>query len=462
MNEPPVMNWWERIGRDEPVWAPAPPWSTLAEPPNGPLQDIPAGRGGPNWDRPDSAADDHKPRRSRVRRALVVAAAVAVGIGATLAVQALIGDDEPGRAASSVPADGSVIELRGHLDSVHTAAFSPDGSLALTAAADGRIIVWDARNGDRLTTIGETGDYVATARFDSTSSRILAVVNGDVAIIDAETGEDEASISESADVTSAVLTDRDAAVVGYTFDPDSYASVETAVTRWDAATGDELSTIDEGAFPEALSADGELVALSTSDDEGSTITEIWNVADASVQSTLDVVQEFVYYADGAAFSDDGNRIARVTSEYTEESFEALTSVWDAATGDLLATLDDPAASDVVSVVFDHSGDIVMTTAFGSDFFTSTLTLWNAESGERIRTITREAVGGAAFSPDNSVIAVATADSTITIWDTESGDEVAVLAGHIGAINSIDFSPNGRRLVTASNDGTARIWDLDLG
>ena len=389
-----------------------------------------------------------------------MAAVLAVGVGATLAVQAVVGDGDDEDAPVAQGA-ASVRELRGHLDSVHTAEFSPDGSLVLTAAADGRIIVWDAQNGDRVTSSGTTGEYVAAASFDSTSSRVLAVVDGDVAIIDAETGDEETSISESADVTSAVLTDHDRAVVGYTFDPESYASVETAVTSWDAATGDEISTIDEGAFPEALSRNGELVALSTADEEGSTVTEIWDVGTRSVQSTLDVVQEFVYYADGAAFSDDGARIARVTSEYTDESFDSLTSVWDATTGDLLATLDDPAAADVVSVSFDHRGDTVVTTSFGDDFFTSVLTLWNAESGERMRTVTRGAVGGFAFSPDDSLIAVATADSAITIWDTNSGDEVAVLSGHIGAINSIGFSPNGRRLVTASNDGTARIWDLDL-
>lgn len=392
---------------------------------------------------------------------MLVLAAAALGCAATLAGQSIAGGGDHSSAGEDRAA--TYTELRGHFDSVHSAAFSPDGSLVLTAGSDGRLIVWDARTGDMLKRFGESGAYVASALFDSTSSRILAVIDGDAVLFDIEsgdsdTGERETVIGIDDELSSAVLTDHDKEVVGISFAVDSYLDEDGAVTRWSASTGDEIGSIDNGGYPEAVSPDGELAALSDADDEGSTTTQIFNVLDGSVQSTLDPVQEYVYYADAARFSDDGNRIARVTSEYADDSLESVTSVWDSNTGALIATLADPTA-DHVAVAFDHSGSVVATTSYGRDYFTSKIVLWNAETGERIRTVTADAVGGFAFSPDDSSIAVATSDSTVTIWDIESGDEVVALAGHIGAINSIQFSPDGDRLITASNDGTARIWQL---
>ena len=63
-----------------------------------------------------------------------------------------------------------------------------------------------------------------------------------------------------------------------------------------------------------------------------------------------------------------------------------------------------------------------------------------------------------FSPDNSILAVA---SSIGIWlyDTHTGNELALLTDHIASVNSIMFSPNGELLVGSGDDGILRIWNL---
>ncbi|MEO6126206.1 MAG: hypothetical protein ABIR32_21105 [Ilumatobacteraceae bacterium] len=389
---------------------------------------------------------------------MLVLASGALGCVATLAVQAITDDNDDQSSATAVRTD-AYIELRGHVDPVHSARFSPDGSMVLTAGSDGRLIAWDSRSGEQLQTFGKGGDYVASAQFDSTNSRILAVIDGDGVLFDVESGKKESTIDAADELTSAVLTSRDEAVVAITFAVDSYLDDNGMVTRWNASNGDVIDVVDNGGYPEAISADGELTVVSDADDEGSTTTQIVDVGNGSVLSTLAQVQEFVYYADAAQFSEDGNRIARVTSEYTDdESLDSLTSVWDSNTGRLITTLDDP-SSDHVALAFDHDGSVLATTSYGNDYFTSKIVLWDAETGNRIRTVTSEAVGGFAFSPDDSSIAVAMQNSAVTIWDVKSGDQIVTLSGHIGAINSIAFSPNGDRLITASNDGTARIWNL---
>ena len=68
-----------------------------------------------------------------------------------------------------------------------------------------------------------------------------------------------------------------------------------------------------------------------------------------------------------------------------------------------------------------------------------------------------AVNAAAFSPDGSEIATASADWLGTIYYSRNGRVIASLAGHHDAVTSIEFDPSGRTIVTGSSDGSARLW-----
>jgi WD40 repeat protein/serine/threonine protein kinase len=69
---------------------------------------------------------------------------------------------------------------------------------------------------------------------------------------------------------------------------------------------------------------------------------------------------------------------------------------------------------------------------------------------------------AAYSPDGSRIATASADKTARIWDARTGAQLAVLSGHEDRVYTAVYSPDGARIVTASADKTARIWDVRTG
>ncbi|MGD9092100.1 MAG: ABC transporter permease subunit, partial [Anaerolineales bacterium] len=59
----------------------------------------------------------------------------------------------------------------------------------------------------------------------------------------------------------------------------------------------------------------------------------------------------------------------------------------------------------------------------------------------------------------SLVAAGVDDGTIRLWDIKNDWEMQSLAGHSGAVTSVDFTPDGATLISAGSDGTLRIWDV---
>jgi G protein beta subunit-like protein len=72
---------------------------------------------------------------------------------------------------------------------------------------------------------------------------------------------------------------------------------------------------------------------------------------------------------------------------------------------------------------------------------------------------------AQFSPNNKLLATASADSTVKIWNVQSPSsfvEDKTLTGHTQWVWDCAFSADSAYLVTASSDQMARLWDLSQG
>ena len=55
-----------------------------------------------------------------------------------------------------------------------------------------------------------------------------------------------------------------------------------------------------------------------------------------------------------------------------------------------------------------------------------------------------------------------ADKTLKLWDAETGQELRTLEGHTGEVSACAFSPDGARVVSASEDKTLKLWDAETG
>ena len=87
----------------------------------------------------------------------------------------------------------------------------------------------------------------------------------------------------------------------------------------------------------------------------------------------------------------------------------------------------------------------------------TVKLWNAASGDCIRTLSGHENGGlgpVVYSPDGGAVGLrASSDKTVKLWNAASGDCIRTLSGHENWVLSVVYSPDGEQLASGSDDKT---------
>jgi len=154
------------------------------------------------------------------------------------------------------------------------------------------------------------------------------------------------------------------------------------------------------------------------------------------------------WINSASFSHDGRYVVTASNDSTAK-------IWNAATGQLIRTLQHQ--DWVKSASFSHDGRWVVTASRDS-----TAKIWNAATGQLIRTLQHQDwINSVSFSPDGRWVVTASSDHTAKIWNAATGQLIRTLQ-HQDWVKSASFSPNGQGIVTASGDRTARIWNAATG
>lgn len=336
--------------------------------------------------------------------------------------------------------------LEGHTDKLLFVAFSPDGRRLVSTSNDGVVIVWDTVSGKRVF-VKETGSFgVRCGAFSPDGTRLAIGCYGNrMAMLDATSGAElRMFIGHALVVTSVCFSPNGSQIASGSWDQ--------SIRIWDPETGRELKTLrghEAEVTAVAFTADGTKIASSSFD----RTIRIWNVNDGIEAHRLVGHRGLVY---SVAVSPDGTTIA-------------------SGGGDSSVRLWRPDTDPERKVLRGHGGGwtlngytgsihCVTFSADGKQFASGggdgTVVVWNAATGEAVRTLNghRGAVRCIAFSPENREVATASDDETLRFWDPASGKELATLEGHRGAIHCVSFSPDGQHVVSAGDDKSVIVWN----
>jgi WD40 repeat protein len=300
-----------------------------------------------------------------------------------------------GRGSGTKPLPVEVLE--GHRHWVYCVAFAPDGKTLVSGggnfAGAGEVRWWDLSRGKARPELPGPKGRVAAAVFSPDGRLLATAAEHTVQLWEASTGRQRAAFGvHKSPAVSLAFSQNGKVLIA--------AGLDETVQSWDVATGKE-QVLFRGTFgPKAVSADGRLVAMSSS--QGGNIS-VWDVAGRREQTYLPQERNLVF---AVAFSPDARLLASA-------DFSGTVHLWDTTRRELRCVLKA------------HQGSVNCLT----------------------------------FSPDGRTLATGGQDRLVKLWDVAAGEEKTTLVGHTGPIEALDFAPNGRRLASGSYDKTVRIWDL---
>jgi WD40 repeat protein len=93
----------------------------------------------------------------------------------------------------------------------------------------------------------------------------------------------------------------------------------------------------------------------------------------------------------------------------------------------------------------------------------TAQIWDAATGQSIATVRHDdQIFSARYNRSHSRFVTASADGTARIWSATYGTPLTPPLRHKAQVYWAEFSPNEQSVVTASADKTAQIWDSRSG
>lgn len=362
-------------------------------------------------------------------------------------------------------------------------AFSADGKRVAWSAGDGRVQVFDALLEDRLAEVHVPALYGLELALDATRRRLVVAGPDFVQTWDLDAREPARRVSDGS-YTYAVDFSPDGALV-------ASGSWDGAVRVRDAATGEPLRTQSvprlvigqgtsnrvtglhhdpRGRFLAAATFDGRvglfdlrdgrvLAARRIASTAGTTMVRVhpdgkrlvvtrqhsW-ILDAR---TLELLHQLERSRDVGAWSHDGRRLLIGSDDFAE--------ILDASSFEPLASLPGPDREHLYWAAWSPDDSLVALSARDG-----TVRVHRSSDGSLVHELFDRRAGrafGAIFTPDGKRVLSGADDGAVRSWDVETGRLLVTLPAHDWYVHSLALAPDGRCLATGSGDGTTRLWGV---
>jgi WD40 repeat protein len=178
----------------------------------------------------------------------------------------------------------------------------------------------------------------------------------------------------------------------------------------------------------------------------------------------------------AVFSPDGATVATGAALWEgSQIIGGEVKLWDVHTGDLKCTLAVPHYG-VQPVAFSPDGCWLAagctkaTTIDGTDNISAEIRLWDARSGNLVRTLAEEPgwyLKALQFSPDGKTLAVCRMHAEngnpvscdARLWDVQNGTPLQTLSSGRRNASVIAFSPDGKLLASGGARNDVKLWSI---
>jgi WD40 repeat protein len=345
-------------------------------------------------------------------------------------------------------------------------ALSPDGSTVATLAETNKdgvaLFFLDTRTGKLRR--GASIDKVAASQVRYTldgKSLVLTGWDRDI-YIDAETARIQNSTKSQRLREPVVAVSPDGKWMAGQLDERAF---DASLRIWEVGTGKEIAKLPgRGASTKAIAFGPDAKRLLLSSIVPTEVSEngmSWGSNSKVALACIDVEQRKIIgqmdvgYAQKVALSPDGETVAVESADHRGVQIHHM------PTGTKRCTIDSPASE----LAFAHDGRSIF--SIGN---AGCCTLWNTESGKKLRELDRAMVNTDSrvlgFSRDGKFVVAIDggwdSTATIVVWQTDTGKRISRPPSHEGAVTCLAFTSDGKHIVSGSLDRTVRVWDYARG